>query len=254
MTNSETPTQDIYDDFYFQHACGGHQEFNLTLGEELAPWLNYIMKISNLRSSDNVLDLGTGRGEIAYQSSTRGSQVIGLDYALAALDLAKLLKEKSEKKNRPFSLILSDARKLPFKENSFDVIFMLDIVEHLAQDDLLSVFRQVHKTLRPNGRLIIHTMPNLNYYKYGYPLYRFGMRAFGRKLPKDARDRFYHGKVHVNIQSPKSLRDNLRTSGFQKINVKLTQLSGPFAKRLLCSIIPLKYIIANDIIAIAEKI
>ncbi|MBG0784430.1 MAG: methyltransferase domain-containing protein [Anaerolineaceae bacterium] len=254
MTTPKTPQQDIYDDYYFKHSCGGHEEFHLTLGDELAPWLNYVMGIADIKPNNTILDLGTGRGEIAYQSAMKDSRVIGLDYAFAALDLAKKLREKAQEKGKPFPLMLSDARNLPFPENTFDIIFMLDIVEHLAQDDLISVFRQVHHCLKPGGRLIIHTMPNLNYYKYGYPIFRFAMGLIGKKLPKDARKRFYHGEVHVNIQSPKSLRENLSTAGFDTIHVKLTQISGSWAKRFVCSIIPLKYIIANDIIAVAQKL
>ena len=254
MTTPTTPPQDAYDDYYFKHSCGGHEEFHLSFGDELAPWLNYVMNIADIKPSDIILDLGTGRGEIAYQSALKDSQAIGLDYALAALSLAKKLRRKAQKKGKPFSLILSDARSLPFQKDTFDIIFMLDIVEHLAQDDLKSVFRQVYNCLKPGGRLIIHTMPNLNYYKYGYPIFRFTMGLLGKKLPKDARDRFYHGGVHVNIQSPKSLRENLITSGFEEINVKLTQLSGSKFKKILCSLIPLKYIIANDIISVAEKL
>jgi len=254
MTKSPTPSQDIYDDFYFEHSCGGHEEFHSTLGDELAPWLNYAMDIAKLRPGEKVLDLGTGRGEIAYQSALRDTQAIGLDYALAALGLAKKLRVKALKKEKSFSIMLSDARNLPFQKDTFDAIFMLDIVEHLAQDDLISVFTQVLHCLKPGGRLIIHTMPNLNYYKYGYPIFRFIMRILGKNLPKDARDRFYHGEVHVNIQSPKSLRENLRISGFDEVKVKLTQISGSKWKRFACSIIPLKYIIANDIIAIAKKL
>lgn len=253
MTTPTTPPQDSYDSYYYEHSCGGHQEFHLTLGDELAPWLNYVMEIANLKPGEKVLDLGTGRGEIAYQSALKDSNVIGLDYAFVAMGLAKKLREKSQEKKKPFSLLLSDARSLPFQNNTFDTIFMLDIVEHLAQNDLISVFRQVNKCLKPGGRLIIHTMPNLNYYKYGYPIYRFVMGILGKKLPKDARDRFYHGEVHVNIQTPKSLRENLKNSHFDIINVKLTQISGSKFKKLFCSLVPLKYILANDIIAVAEK-
>ena len=89
MTTPKTPPQDIYDDYYFEHSCGGHTEFYRTMGDELAPWLYHILDIANLKPDEKVLDLGTGRGEIAYQSALKDAQVIGLDYALAALGLAK---------------------------------------------------------------------------------------------------------------------------------------------------------------------
>mgnify|MGYP001133039682 CR=1 FL=1 len=248
--NIPTPPSDLYDDYYYRNTCGGHRDFNFSKGEVLPPWMMYALKLANLQPCERVLDLGTGRGEIAYQSAKRGCFSIGLDYSLTAIKFAKLLHGKAKKLDKPFELILSDARFLPFPHKQFDVIFMLDIVEHLSQNDLLIVLQQAHDCLAPNGRLIIHTMPNKNYYRWGYPIYRALMRIFGGKLPKDPKDRFYHGECHVNIQTPKSLQNNLIDVGFSNIRMKLTQLSGSKSKRLLCKSFPLRYILANDIIAI----
>lgn len=253
MNRNQTPSQNIYDEYYFKHACGGHTEFTASKGEKLSPWMEKILKIANLKPNDKVLDLGTGRGEIAYQSAKRNCFSVGLDYAMAAMDIAKMLRGISKEKSQEFVLILSDARYLPFKPEQFDIVFMLDIVEHLSPEDLQITLKQVHQCLKFSGRLIIHTMPNYNYYKYGYPVYRSVMNLFGNSLPKDPRERFYHGEVHVNIQTPKSLRASLINAGFETINIKLTQLSGSFFKIIFCRLFPLKYIIANDIIAIARK-
>lgn len=253
MNDIPTPPSELYDDYYYRNSCGGHKDFTESKGELLPPWMNYALNLANLQPQENVLDLGTGRGEIAYQSAKKGCSSIGLDYSLTAMKFAKILREKTKKFNKPFELILSDARFLPFSHRIFDVIFMLDIVEHLSQKDLRIVLKQAHDCLAPNGRLIIHTMPNKNYYKWGYPIYRTLMNIFGRKLPKDPKDRYYHGKCHVNIQTPKSLRRNLLAVGFSNFRIELTQLSGSKIKRLLCRSFPLKYILANDIIAIGIK-
>jgi len=253
MKDNSTPPQEIYDDFYFKHACGGHEEFTSTKGEKLSPWMTYALFLADLKPGEKVLDLGTGRGEIAYHAAKKGCFSIGLDYAMAAMGLAKDLREKAKNQKKPFELILSDARYFPFNPNQFNVILMLDIVEHLSPDDLLRVLKQVYSHLKPGGRLIIHTMPNLNYYRWGYPIYRGLLKIFGKNLPKDPRDRFYHGEVHVNIQTPKSLYSYLHNSGFDDITVNLTQLSGSKIKIFLCRLFPLKFILANDIIAIAKK-
>lgn len=253
MNDKQTPPPDIYDQFYFEHACGGHEEFEVTEGETLSPWMIHALYLANLQESEMVLDLATGRGEIVYHAAKTGCVALGLDYALPALQIANRLKRKIHSDQPSFNLVLSDARQMPFKPDQFDVVFMLDIVEHLAQDDLLKVLRQVYHTLRKGGRLIIHTMPNINYYRWGYPVYRTFMGVLGKKLPKDPKERFYHGECHVNIQSPKSLRKNLQAAGFRKFQVTLTQLSGSKFKKFFCRIYPLKYIIANDIVATCYK-
>ena len=253
MPENQTPPQQIYDEHYFKHACGGHAEFAATMGEKLSPWMEKVLNMADLQPGQKVLDLGTGRGEIAFHAARQGCLAVGLDYAMAAVEIAKFIREKSRAEDRDFTLMLSDARCLPFTPDQFDIVFMLDIVEHLSPEDLDQTLKQVRRVLKPNGRLIIHTMPNLNYYKFGYPIYRALNKVLGKDLPKDPRDRFYHGEVHVNIQTPRSLRGYLHQAGFDQVDVRLTQLSGSPFKIALCRLFPLKYVLANDILATARK-
>jgi len=51
---------------------------------------------------------------------------------------------------------------LPFAANSFDLIFCEYVVEHL--DDPASAFREMHRVLKPGGRILILT-PNRYSYK-----------------------------------------------------------------------------------------
>ena len=253
MNEKDTPPQEIYDNFYFEHSCGGYEEFKKSRGEILPPWMVYAFELAKLNPSDQVLDIGTGRGEIVYQSARVGSLSVGVDYAKAALRFAESLRRKAIELNHPFELTLADARNLPFTPNQFTIVFMLDIVEHLSQTDLKRVLKGVHQCLQPGGRLIIHTMPNLNYYKYGYPIFRLMNLIGGKKLPKDPRQRFYRGESHINIQTPKSLRLNLETAGFINPHIELNQLSGSKPKRLVCRLPLIRHVLSNDIIAIGTK-
>ena len=46
---------------------------------------------------------------------------------------------------------------LPFEDTYFDVVTMLAVAEHLAPNSLVTLFQDVHRVLRPGGRLIITT-------------------------------------------------------------------------------------------------
>lgn len=253
MNEKTTPPQEIYDDFYFDQSCGGHEEFNVSKGDILPSWLAYALETAQLNPSDKVLDIGAGRGEIAFQSAKTSQMSVGLDYAVSALRFSKILRNKSRQIDKPFDLILADGRNLPFASNQFSVVFMCDIVEHLSQHDLELILKRIHQCLSPNGRLVIHTMPNLNYYRFGYPIFRLLNFLIGRKLPKDPRERFYRGESHINIQTPQSLRLNLQSSGFINSKVELKQLSGSRFKRILCQLPLIRHILSNDIIAIGIK-
>lgn len=55
------------------------------------------------------------------------------------------------------SLDLNSDPSLPFKDQYFDLVTMLAVVEHLAPNSLVMLFHDVHRILRPGGRLIITT-------------------------------------------------------------------------------------------------
>ena len=48
---------------------------------------------------------------------------------------------------------------LPFKNNNFDIITNLQLIEHLSIKDNKELIREIHRVLKPNGKLII-TTPN----------------------------------------------------------------------------------------------
>ena len=46
---------------------------------------------------------------------------------------------------------------LPFDDEYFDLVTMLAVTEHLSPNSLVLLFQQIHRVLRPGGRLIITT-------------------------------------------------------------------------------------------------
>ena len=56
-----------------------------------------------------------------------------------------------------FNLNLNLEPHLPFEDEYFSAITMLAVVEHLSPTSLVSLFKDVFRTLEPNGKLIITT-------------------------------------------------------------------------------------------------
>jgi predicted SAM-dependent methyltransferase len=153
-------------------------------------------------------------------------------------------------------------QQLPFLEGSFDLILAFDIVEHLHQQELERMFEEAYRLLARGGRLVVHTMPNLWYYRFGYPLFRFVQRLRGRQLPQDPRDRSQYVKIaHVNEQSVLSLRHSLRRAGFKPhVHLQNAQVYEEENNWLLCTamrfvstVYPFAWIFCNDIFATALK-
>ena len=154
-----------------------------------------------------------------------------------------------------------DATNLPFHENSVDIVLMLDVVEHLYPQQLDKALYEIKRILKPGGKLIIHTIPNLWYYNFGYPIYRILQGLRGESLPKNPRERFPYHHLHVNEQTPARIRQTLNkihyvskiwletTVDYSYEKNKIIKLGMEF----LVKTFPFRWIFCNDIFAIAEK-
>jgi glycosyltransferase involved in cell wall biosynthesis/ubiquinone/menaquinone biosynthesis C-methylase UbiE len=245
--NAGIPPSAYDRDYYLVHMDGA-TEFARTGGHRLAPRLAYALQLIKLGAGQRVLDLGCGRGEVAWQVAQSGAEAHGADFSLDALAIARGLDRTGS-----IRLEAAAATALPFQDETFDSVFMLDLVEHLYPDQLLETFREVLRILKPRGRLVVHTMPNADYYRFGYPVYRALARVVGRSLPRDPRRRWYRGETHVNIQTPRSLRRALTEAGFPVVDVWLQPLTGSHLANLAGALPVLRAVLCNDILAIAEK-
>jgi SAM-dependent methyltransferase len=93
-----------------------------------------------------ILDAGCGTGLNLNYLKHYGN-VIGLDLSKEALNFCKIREAEN--------LIQADAEKVPFKEDTFDLIIALDLLEHL---DDRGVLKEFYRVLNPNAYLIV-TIP-----------------------------------------------------------------------------------------------
>lgn len=192
---------------------GSNDLFIQSQGKILRPRLSYALDLARWRPGLKMLDLGCGRGELVLTCALRGAVLAaGLDYATGSLsqvhDNAIALGLPVNQPGSPLVLVQADAKSLPWPDNTFDRVFMLDIVEHLHDWELDQVWAEVKRVLAPNGYLIVHTLPNRWAIDFGYRLARLILRRLPRQAP-DQRDLF-----HVNEQSPPSLIRSLSKAGF----------------------------------------
>ncbi|MFN4179620.1 MAG: class I SAM-dependent methyltransferase [Armatimonadota bacterium] len=94
-----------------------------------------------------ILDLGCGTGG-SFSLLCNWGTVVGLDTSSVALNFAR----KRGMKN----LLLGDAQLLPFSENCFDLVAVLDVLEHLEDD--CQALREIWRVLKPRGA-VVFTVP-----------------------------------------------------------------------------------------------
>jgi SAM-dependent methyltransferase len=93
-----------------------------------------------------VLDIGGGAGNMAHHLAHYG-RVIGIDFSDRPLPMAKA---------RGLTSFQGAGDALPFPDNSFDLIALLDTVEHIPNE--LGVFDECFRVLKPGGKVMI-TVP-----------------------------------------------------------------------------------------------
>ena len=108
-------------------------------------------RILSYVSDKTVLDLGAGAGIVDamnFKGVARKVCGVDLDHRVEAnpmLDEGRV----------------ADASGIPYPDQVFDVVFADNVVEHLS--DPLSVFREVHRVLKPGGVFLFKT-PNKTHY------------------------------------------------------------------------------------------
>lgn len=98
-----------------------------------------------------ILEIGSDNGVFSYLFRQRGGEWKSADMDLRSVNAIKEL-VKSE------VYTINDGAPLPFADNEFDIVLIVDIIEHLHHDDLF--LQEVYRVLQPAGRLIINA-PNV---------------------------------------------------------------------------------------------
>lgn len=138
-----------------------------------------------------VLDLGCGDGLFLKMLKNKNIEGIGLEVSEVAIAKAKTKGLDVRKFN--FA-----ENKLPFTDNSFETVVLLDVLEHLYQPH--KVLKEVHRVLR---RDLVISVPNSN----SLPA-RIQM-LLGR-IPENNK----HRQGHIYWISYSIIKDLLRETGF----------------------------------------
>lgn len=96
------------------------------------------------RKKIKILDLGCGAGASIFYLEREGFDVYGCDISQAALDRCK-------EKFPSVGFWLADAKLLPYRDEKFDCVIDICCLQHV--DDLDAALSQVHRVLKPGGRL-----------------------------------------------------------------------------------------------------
>jgi arsenite methyltransferase len=109
---------------------------------------------AELKAGEIVLDLGSGAGFDAFLAAQRvgeSGKVIGVDMTREMIEKARMNSEKLKISNVEFRL--GEIEKIPVSDSSVDVVISNCVIN--LSPDKSAVFKEIHRTLKPGGRIII---------------------------------------------------------------------------------------------------
>lgn len=117
-----------------------------------------LQKLINFNKNLTILDLGCGSGNFELFFSNQVKEIVALDYNDQALEF--LNSELKKRQIQNVKLINSDIKEINrIKTDKFDLILIIDVIEHLPAKTVQNLIRYLPKLLKPKGKLVVIT-PN----------------------------------------------------------------------------------------------
>lgn len=127
---------------WFRHAR--HVRF-----DQYAPWLPRVCGFDQVVDKD-VLEIGVGLGCDHFCFAKGGNRMTALDISREHLRLTSM---HLKLEGLSTHAVYGDAEKMPFEDNSFDVVYTFGVLHHTP--DFHAALSEVHRVLRPGGRIIL---------------------------------------------------------------------------------------------------
>ena len=127
---------------------------------EYAPWMPRLMEFQNFRDA-RLLEVGCGMGTDLLQFSRGGARCVGVDLTPRSIEITQ---HRFKLYGADGAFMISDAEHLPFRDESFDVVYSNGVLHHTP--DTEGAIREVHRVLRPGGvaKVMLYHRNSLNYW------------------------------------------------------------------------------------------
>lgn len=184
-----------------------------------------VSKAGSKRDSFLAIDIGCGLGEATRYFNARDIKTIGLEASKDSIEEAILRDGQSN------SYLRGDALNIPFKSGRFEVVLLLDVIEHLPPGSEEAALTEIRRILKGNGILVLSTPnkgllrftdpQNLAHYLPGF-VKEIASFFWSRKKVDDYWQSPYHRKY-----SKKELEELFTKNGFEVIDCQYRKTGLP---------------------------
>lgn len=166
-------------------------------------------------SNKEILDFGCGPGYlIDYLLKEPSNKVYGLDFSEESISKVN---EKFKYEKRFGGAVSTKELPSPFPDNSKDVIFSVEVVEHLNDVELTNVLKDIYRVLKPGGYVIVTTANKED------------LEAEKTICPDCGC--VFHRWQHLRVWDASALKEVMEKTGFNTIHVS-DAVFGSLARRL----------------------
>lgn len=158
-------------EFDYEKSIWGHGYASLKLSSPTSFRLRQsLQSIAELQSGAKVLEVGSGAGQFIRAIKTIRPELacFGCDISQHALALAK-------QANDGVTYDLSEEKKLPYADNSFDAVLIFDVLEHVL--DPGSVLAEVNRVLKNGGLFYCFVPCEADPLSFWNLLHKLGLKA-----------------------------------------------------------------------------
>jgi len=194
---------------------------------EYAPWMPEVMGFKDFNGAQ-LLEVGCGMGTDLLQFARGGAKVTGVDLTPRSIAISRLHFKVYGQRG---DFAISDCEKLPFKTESFDIVYSNGVLHHTP--DTAGAVRELHRVLRRGGqaRVMLYHRGSVNY--WGEIILRHGLLN-GELLRRHSPEEIMSRCVEVNEGGGRPLvkvfsRSEARKlfSMFRDVSVEVEQLTRP---------------------------
>ncbi len=183
-------------------------------------WRTRAVARSGIREGDRVLDVCTGTGELAFLLARKvgdSGSVTGADFCE---EMLKRARKKSGKNHRNLSYILSDAKKLPFRDDMFDAVTVAFGMRNIPDTTL--ALREIKRVLKPGGTFVCLelTKPQTPWFRWIYNWYVFRvMPLIAEWVVKTAAPYLYLPRSINAFYQPAEFKNVIAECGYGDVTV-----------------------------------
>ncbi len=182
-------------------------------------WKAYTIAVSGARPGHQVLDIAAGTGDLTRAFAGKvcpTGRVVHTDINEAMLRTGR---DRLIDQGLVLPSVICDAEKLPFPDNSFDIVSVAFGLRNMTHKDL--ALKEMSRVLRPGGKLLV-----LEFSKVAKPLekvydwYSFSiLPKMGQWITGDAQSYQYLAESIRMHPGQAELKEMMRVAGFGHVDV-----------------------------------